>query len=219
MILTGIIMVLTTYYLGAFLQKKPPFSHLNPLLFSMILCIIILRIGNISFDQFNKGGRIISLFLPPATASLALSIYRQRHLLRSSLIPVIAGCFTGSLSSILSILLLCRLFGFSSVLTRTLLPKSVTTPIAMDISRHLGGIPSITVAAVIVTGITGNLLCSWLIRCLNIGHPSASGIAIGTSSHAIGTAKALELGEIQGAMSGIAIGISGILTVILSLFL
>lgn len=89
----------------------------------------------------------------------------------------------------------------------------------MDISRHLGGIPSITVAAVIVTGITGNLLCSWLIRCLNIEHPSASGIAIGTSSHAIGTAKALELGEIQGAMSGIAIGISGILTVILLLFL
>ena len=138
----------------------------------------------------------------------------QRHLL-----PVLAGCFVGSSVSVASVTLLCRLFRLDEKLTASLLPKSVTTPIAMELSAQAGGVPAVTVAAVIFTGILGAILSPLLVKLFRVRHPVARGVAIGTSSHAIGTPKALELGELEGAMSGVSIGVAGISTVLIFLFL
>jgi predicted murein hydrolase (TIGR00659 family) len=219
MIVFGIGLSLFSYILGRQIQKRTQSSILNPLLSAIIFCILVLLIFNIPFSDFNKGGSLISLFLPPATAALALSIYRQRALLKKNILPVIVGCLVGSITSIISVIALCKAFGLNDVLMNTLIPKSVTTPIAMEISQNLGGIPAITVAAVVVTGIIGNIICPILIRIFHIKDSSAAGLAIGTCSHAVGTSKALELGEIEGAMSGIAIGISGVVTILIALFL
>lgn len=162
---------------------------------------------------------MIAIFLAPATASLALSVYGQIKQLKRHLLPVVAGCFVGSCASVASVLLLCRLFHLDETLTASLIPKSVTTPIAIELSAQAGGVPAFTVAAVICTGILGAIISPLLIKLFRVKDPVARGVAIGTSSHAIGTTKALELGELEGAMSGISIGVAGIATVLICLFL
>lgn len=219
MILFGIFVSLGTFLFGKWIQKTTKINILNPILIAIVLTVVILLVLDIPFEEYNKGGCLISLFLPPTTASLALSIYRQKEILKKNLLPVLIGCLVGSIVSIISVFGFCKLFGVSEVLTLSLVPKSVTTPIAMDISGTLGGIPAITVAAVVVTGILGYIICPFLRRIFRVDDASAAGIAIGTCSHAVGTSKALELGPVEGAMSGIAIGIAGIMTVIVTLFL
>lgn len=199
------------------LQKKTKISALNPLLLSIVFIILFLNIFSIPLEDYNNGGAVISMFLAPATASLALSIYREFDLLKEHWLPILVSCFVGSVTSILSVYVLCRLFGFDGHLTASLLPKSVTTPIAMEVSSQLSGIPSITVAAVVITGILGAVISPALIKIFKVNDSAAVGVSIGTCSHAVGTSKAVELGEIEGAMSGISIGISGIITVILAL--
>ena len=215
--LFGIVLCIFTFEIGVWLNRKTHSPLANPLLIAVALCIAFLQIFSIPLADFNEGGRMISMFLAPATAALALSIYGQIDVLKKNLLPIAAGTLVGSLTSIISVLGLCKLFGLSDELTASLIPKSVTTPIAMEISQQQGGIVSITVAAVIVTGI-------WRHFCADPAHfrvkdPVEAGIAIGTCSHALGTSKAVELGEVEGAMSGIAIGAAGIFTVLLSMFL
>lgn len=217
--LFGLILSLFAFIISTFLYRKVKSPLLNPLLLSIIFIISTLTIFRIPLSSYNYGGEIISLFLSPATAILSYSIYNQIDLLKKNWIPILAGCFTGALTSMGSVFLLCRLFGLDSSLTAALLPKSVTTPIAMELSTQLGGISSITVAAVVVTGIIGAIFAPLLIRIFHIKNKVAAGIGIGSSSHALGTTKALELGEIEGAMSGIAIGVSGIITVFITMFL
>lgn len=202
---------------STWLNKKTKLAILNPLLLSIGFMILLLKLCSISFELYNQGARFISMFLAPATASLGLSIYRQFPLLKKNLIPVLAGCLAGAFTSMTSVHFLCRFFHFDDSLRVSLLPKSVTTPIAMEISSQLSGIPSITVAAVVITGILGSILCPYFIKLFKINNPTIAGVSIGSCSHAVGTSTAVELGEIEGAMSGIAIGISGIITVILSL--
>lgn len=201
------------------LQKKSKIAALNPLLLSIAFIILFLNIFSIPLEDYNNGGAIISMFLAPATASLALSIYREFDLLKKHWFPILISCFVGAATSIASVYVLCRLFGFDEHLTVSLLPKSVTTPIAMEVSSQLSGIPSITVAAVVITGILGAVISPALIKIFKVTDPAAAGVSIGACSHAVGTSKAVELGEIEGAMSGISIGISGIITVILALVL
>ena len=201
------------------LQRKTKVSALNPLLLSIAFIILFLKIFSIPLEDYNSGGAVISMFLAPATASLALSIYREFDLLKKHWLPILVSCFVGSVTSMLSVCVLCRLFGFNEHLTASLIPKSVTTPIAIEISSQLSGIPSITVAAVVITGILGAVISPLLIKMSTVKDPAAAGVSIGTCSHAVGTSKAVELGEIEGAMSGISIGISGIITVILALIL
>lgn len=207
------------FQIFTWINKKTKLAILNPLLLSIGFIIILLQLCSIPFDIYNKGGSIINMFLAPATAALGLSIYRQFPLLKKNLIPVIVGCLAGAFTSIISVHFFCILFGFDDSLKFSLIPKSVTTPIAMEISTQLSGIPSITVAAVIITGIMGAILCPYLIKIFKVDDPAIAGVSIGSCSHAMGTSKAVELGEVEGAMSGIAIGISGIITVILSLLL
>lgn len=215
----GICLTILSYELGVVINRKLKTPIANPLLIAVALIILILTVFHIPFSSYNNGGSIITMFLAPATASLAINIYSQLEQLKKRLLPVLIGALVGSCTSIGCILLLSKLFGLNEMLTVSLLPKSVTTPIAMSISQQLGGIVPVTVAAVVVTGITGAVFAPTFIKLFRVKDPVAAGLAIGVSSHALGTTKALEIGETEGAMSGIAIGISGLITVILAQFL
>ena len=157
------------------------------------------------------------MFLAPATACLAVSIYSKIRILKENWLPIVVGCTVGSVTSMGSVYLLCRLFRLDASMTASLIPKSITTPIAVEVSRAHGGIVPVTVIAVIFTGILGSIFAPFLIRLFGVKDPVAAGLSIGSCSHAVGTSRAIRLGEIQGAMSGLAIGICGIITVIVSM--
>ncbi|MGN8889326.1 LrgB family protein [Dysosmobacter sp. HCP28S3_G4] len=207
------------YWIGVKIQKKTGLVVCNSLLIAGLLIVAVLKLTGISYEDYNQGGSIITLFLAPATACLAVTIYSKIDLLKKYWLPVVAGCLAGTLVSMGSILLMCRLFGLDHEMTMSLLPKSVTTPIATAVAGGHGGIVSIAVAAVIFTGILGNLTAPLLIRLFRVKEPLAVGLGLGACSHAIGTAKALELGETQGAMSGLAMGLCGLLTAVVALFI
>ena len=215
----GISLTILAFQAGVWVNKKTKSSLCNPLLIAIVLVIMVLRIFHIPLSAYNYGGNIINMLIGPATAVLGYSIYKQISILKKYFIPIAAGCMVGSIASIGSVYGLCQLFSMEKPLLSSLLPKSVTTAIAVEISKQLGGIPSVTVTFVIITGVLGAVLGPYLIRLFHIDHAVAQGVAFGTASHAVGTSKALELGQIQGAMSGIAIGVSGIVTVLISLFL
>ena len=210
--LFGIVLSIFAFALGVFLNRKTRLPLFNPLLVATALVILVLSLLRIPLDNYRKGAKFISVFLAPATAALAVSIYNQRRILQKYFAPVLIGCLMGSLASMGSAYLLCKAFGLEDALVATMLPKSVTTPIAMAVSETLGGIVPVTVAAVILTGILGAMIAPLLIKIFHVTDPIAQGVAIGTT-------KAMELGELQGAMSSIAIGVAGLMTVLISLFL
>ena len=215
----GIILTVLSYESGLWLKKKCKTPAANPLLIAIIICIAFLLVFHIPLESYNKGGSIISMFLGPATAVLAISIYGQLETLKKNFIPIVAGCAVGATTSVLSVIFLSKAFGLTEELTASLIPKSVTTPIAMEIASQQGGIPSVTVAAVIITGIIGAIFAPVFIKIFGVKDSVEAGIAIGTCSHALGTTKAIEIGETEGAMSGIAIGVTGLITVIIAMFL
>lgn len=215
----GIVLCIFTFELGIWINKKVKSPIANPLLLAIAFVIVILKAFRIPLANFNVGGDIISMFLGPATAVLALSIYNQIEILKKNFIPIFIGCLAGALTSMTSSYLLCKAFHLNEAIAKSMIPKSVTTPIAIEVSKSLNGIVPVTVAVVIVTGIIGCVFSPLFIKLFRIKNPVARGVAIGASSHALGTSKAIELGEIEGAMSGIAIGISGLITVFLSMFL
>lgn len=217
--LFSLVLILASYIFAGFLQKKTKLSILNPLLVSVLIIIGVLLIFDIPLSAFNEGGDIVTMFLAPVTALLALSIYRQRELVKKNFVAILVGTVVGAIVSIGSIIVLANILGLDDRLTSSLIPKSVTTPIALAVSETLGGIPGITVCALILSGLFGNIFAPVLIKLLRLNDPVAAGIAIGSSSHALGTVTALELGEDIGAISSIAIPFSGIITVIISLFL
>ena len=214
----GVTLTILAYWAGCKIQKKTGLVICNGLVLAVLMIIAVLVVFDIPYEAYNAGGSLINLFLGPATVCLAVTIYSQIDLLKKNFLPILVGCAAGTLTSVFSIWGMCRLFGLDDALTVSLLPKSVTTPIATAISEGQGGIVSITVAAVIYTGILGNLCAPALVRMLRVKDPVAAGLAIGACSHAMGTARALELGETEGAMSGLAIGLCGIATTVLALF-
>ena len=168
-----------------------------------------------AYQTYQNAGEMISFFLTPATVVLAVPIYRKLDVLKKNLVPIIAGALVGSLTSILSVLLFCRLFGLSDATTRSLVPKSVTTPIGVALSEMLGGLAPVTAIAVVFTGIVGAILLPTFLKCIGVRNPVQMGLSIGTAAHAVGTSRAIELGETEGAMSGLAIGVAGLLTALL----
>jgi len=212
----GIGISLVTFYAGALIYKRTGSPLMNPLVLSMLMIIALLLSFHISFDDYNNGGQFISFFLGPATVILAVPLYRKISLLKENVVPIIAGISIGSAAGITSIIVMCKMFGLDEILSVSLIPKSVTTPIGIEISNQLGGLPSVTVAAIVFTGIAGVLLGPMVCKLFRIEDKVALGVAIGTSSHALGTTKAVELGETEGAMSGLAIGIAGLITVFLA---
>ncbi len=215
----GVAVSVAAFWVGVKLQKKTGLVVCNPLLVGVILTVGLLLALDIPYEHYDQGGSLINLFLSPATTCLAVAIYSRVQLLKENWLPILVGCVVGSLVSMGSVLGLCRLFGLDEAMTASLLPKSVTTPIAVSVAQAHGGIPSITVVAVILTGILGSILAPLLIRLFRVKDPIAAGLSIGACSHAVGTSKALELGETEGAMSGLAIGVCGLVTVIFSLVL
>lgn len=215
----GIFVSVLAYWIGVKIQKKTGLVICNSLIIAGLLVILVLKVFNIPFDSYNQGGSLINMFLGPATACLAVTIYSKLDLLKKYWLPVLVGCVVGVLTSMGSILVMCRLFGLDRDMTMSLVPKSVTTPIASAVAEGHGGIVAIAIAAVIFTGILGNVIAPMLIKLFHVKDPIAVGLGLGACSHAMGTAKALELGETQGAMSGLAMGLCGIFTTLVALFL
>lgn len=216
--LYGMTICIIAYAIGLWVHRKAWRSPLvNPFFIAVALVIVAHHLLGVPYHNFNQGGKVLAMLLSPATAALALLVYRRREILKRALLPLLAGCLAGSLAAMGSVWWLCDLLGVNEALTASLLPKSVTTPIAVSLAEPLGGIPSITAAAVIFTGILGAVGAPLLIRLFRVTDPVVEGVAIGTSSHAMGTTRAVELGETQGAVSSISIGVAGVMTALLFL--
>lgn len=212
----GFFLTILTYGIGTVLFNKFKTPFLNPLLFSMVCCIALIQIGVIPYDKYIQDTQMLSNFIPAATALFAVNIYKQLKLVKKYAFAIFASCLVGSITSIGCVMALCRLFGVEKMIEASLIGKSCTTPIAVDISAINGGISGIAIIAVVCTGILGAILAPTLAKIFKVKSPVAEGLAIGASSHVMGTSKALEIGEIQGALSGVAIGICGIITVVLT---
>ena len=212
----GVFISIVAYKIGEVIKEKFKFSIFNPLLIAIIVLVTFLSVFNISYDDYNKGGSIISFFLTPATIALALPLYKKFDLFKKNAFPILVGIICGVIAGLVCIIGLSKAFGLTDELTKSLLPKSVTTPIAMALSEQMGGMSSITVVAVIITGILGSVIGPILNKALKINDKVAMGIAMGNASHAVGTSKAMEIGETEGAMSSLTIAIAGIVTVLLA---
>lgn len=210
----GVVISVLAYQAGLMIRRKWKFAILNPLLISIIIVIAVLLVFHMDYEAYNEGAKYLSYLLTPATVCLAIPLYEQLEHLKKNVKAIAAGILSGVLSSLISVLALSAAFGLSHKEYVTLLPKSITTAIGMGVSEELGGIVTITVAVIIVTGVLGNIIAELVCRLFRIKEPVAKGIAIGSASHAIGTAKALEMGEVEGAMSSLSIAVSGLLTVI-----
>jgi putative effector of murein hydrolase len=215
----GILISIVCYAIGVQVRKLIPSPLTNPLLIANILIILSIVLSPLTLEQFMAGGNMITLFIVPVTVILALRIYRQRALFKANAIPILAGCIAGSLASLFSVLLLCRFFAIDEAVTVSMLPKSVTTAIALELAGKNGGIQGIAATAVIVTGVFSAAFSPFFIKLFKLKDPVAAGAALGASGHAIGTAAALELGETQGAMGGIAISLMGIITSLIFIIL
>lgn len=212
----GLTITLLMYALSVKLQNRFKLAILNPILISSAVIIIILLLMDIDYATYETGASFISKLLTPATICYAVPLYRQVKILKENYLAIIISVLCGSISSILLVLGFSRLFQFDTTISISILPKSVTTAIAVGIVEEMGGIVPIIVGAVAITGILGSAAAVFICRIFRITDSVAKGIAIGTSSHAMGTAKAIELGDIEGAMSGLALVIAGLLTVILA---
>lgn len=209
----GVMISLSTYGLGVLLKKRFRLAIFNPLLIAVVATIVLLLTFHIDYESYYEGAKYISYLLTPATVCLAIPLYEQLSLLKSNYRAILLGILSGVLTSAVSVLAFTLLFHFDHNMYVTMLPKSITMAIGMGITEELNGYVTITVAMIIITGIFGNMISEWLLRCFRITDSVAKGIAIGTSSHAMGTAKAMEMGEIEGAMSSLAIAVAGLLTV------
>ena len=210
----GVTVSLIGYGAGIMLKKKFKYAFLNPLLISIIFVIGVVMLCGVEYESYENSAQYLSYLLTPATVCLAVPLYQQMTLLKKNLAAVACGILAGVLASLGSVLLLAFLFGLEHDVYVTLLPKSITTAIGMGVSEELGGLVTITVAVIIVTGVIGNVIGEAVCKLFRIYEPIAKGLALGTSSHAIGTAKALDMGEVEGAMSSLASAVAGLLTVI-----
>ena len=203
------------YAIGIRIQQKTGSPLCNPLLIASVLVGAVLVGTGTAYKTYEQSGTLSSFFLTPATVALAVPIFRKLDVLRANLLPILAGALVGSAVSIASVIGFSRLFGLSDVTMRSLVPKSVTTPIAVALSDMLGGLSAVTAISVVFTGIVGAILLPGFLNALGVKDPVQMGLSIGTASHAVGTSRAIELGETEGAMSGLAIGIAGLLTALI----
>lgn len=215
-VFAGVTVSLIAYFVGMFLKKKLKLAIFNPLLVSIIFTIIVLVISKVDYKVYNEGAKYLSWFLTPATVCLAIPLYEQWQLLKKNYKAVIVGITSGVLTSLLTVFVLSLVMNLDHAQYVTLLPKSITTAIGMGLSEELGGYVTITVAVIVITGVLGNIFGEVICKLFRIEEPIAKGLALGSASHAIGTAKAMEMEEIEGAMSSLSIAVAGILTVVFS---
>ena len=213
----GVFISIITYEIGVLIKKKLKLAIFNPLLISIALIIVFLLAFHIKYNVYESGAQYLSYFLTPATVALAVPLYEQIEPLKKNWKAVVAGILSGALTSALCVLAVALIFQLDHKQYVTLLPKSITTAIGMGLSEELGGIVTITVAVIVVTGVIGNMFAESICKLFHITDPVAKCIGIGSASHAMGTAKAMEMGEIEGAMSSLSIAVSGLLTVVVSI--
>lgn len=213
--LFGLVTILAFYNIGLFIQKKAKKPIFNGLLICIILIILFLKITNIPYENFKIGADIMNFMLGPVTVVLAVPLYRQFDLFKKHFKEILIGIVVGVVTSFIIITIIGKLTLTNNEIVYSILPKSITTPMGISLVNALGGVESITVVCIIATGIFGNILGDLVLKIGKIKHPVSKGIALGTAAHAMGTSKALEMGEVEGAMSSLSIGICGVLTVML----
>lgn len=215
----GIMLTLLFYIIGTYLYNKTKITYLNPLLIATILLILFIKIAKIDLNTLLTDLSGINVFLGPLIVSLAVPIIKRIDLIKKNILPIIVGAFFGSLASMLSVIVLGKWFGLDQELIASIIPKSATTPIAIEVTNKLGGIRAITVAVVIISSIIGTILIPLLIKILRIKDPKIVGMGLGITSHAVGTSKAIEIHQTAGAIAGVALVFSGIATAIIAMFL
>lgn len=211
---SGVFISLAAYGIGTLVKRKWNSPLANPLLIAIILVILFLKLSGVEYETYNASAKYLTYLLAPATVSLAIPMYERMQLLKENYVAILTGILSGVLASLVCVLAMALVFHLSQAEYVTLLPKSVTTAIGMDIAKELGGHSEIAAAVIIITGVLGNMAAEPICRIFAIRHPVAKGIALGTSAHAIGTAKAMEMGETEGAMSSLAIVVAGVCTVV-----
>lgn len=212
--LFGIILTLGTFEIGKRTYNKFRLPILNPILIAIILIVGVLMVFKVPLASYENGSNMLSLFLGPVTVILAVPLYKQLNLLKSHLFPILIGVTVGAITSITSVIVLGKVMGLERILLLSMAPKSITTPIGMELSRNIGGIQAITIVGIMITGIAGAVAGPVICEVFRIKNKVAKGIGIGVASHAVGTSKAIEMGEVEGAMSGLAIGLTGVATII-----
>lgn len=210
-----ILLTLGAYQAGLWLRKKWDNPICNPILVALVLVVAVLLITGFPVETYQSGMAGVSWLLTPATVCLALPLYEQLKILKKNLPAILAGVAAGTVTSLVVVFLMCRAFGLDEQMTVSLLPKSITTAMGIVLSEQNGGIPALTTVVIIVTGILGSLIGTMLCKLLNLKHPIAQGVALGTASHVVGTSKANELGALQGAVSSLSLATAGILTAVL----
>ena len=213
--LFGIIISIFAYRIGQIFQKKTGLAFFPPVLTAYIVIISFLLIFNIPVEKYELGGSMIDFFLAPVTIVLAVPLYKQLDLIKKNFIAVFLGILSGIVTCFISIFIFRYLFQLNDTLFISLLPKSITTPMALAVSEPNGGIKAITAISVVITGIGGAAIGPSLYRLLHFKNRVAKGIGLGSSAHALGTTRALEMGEVEGAFSGASICLTGVLTVLL----
>ena len=213
----GVLVSLFAYWIGTAVKKKTGLAILNPLLISIVITIGILLVFHIDYETYYEGAKYLSYLLTPATICLAVPLYEQFELLKKNWLAILLGIVSGVLTSMTTVLVLSILMGFDHASYVTFLPKSITTAIGMGLSEEMGGYVSITVAVIIITGVLGNIIAETVCKIFRITDPIARGIGIGSASHAIGTTRAMEMGPVEGAMSGLSIAVSGVITVFMAM--
>lgn len=210
----GVVITLGSFELGRAMKKRWNFALFNPLLLGIVFSVAVLLVFRIDYGTYLNGAKYVNFLLTPATVCLAVPLYEKFELLKKNALAVMLGIGAGVVASAATVFAFSALFRLDLSMFATLLPKSITTAIGMDVSVELGGYASLTVAAIIMTGVLGNICAEGACRLFRITSPIAQGVAIGTASHAVGTSKALEMGEIQGAMSSLSLVVAGLLTVV-----
>lgn len=210
----GVLLSLAAYEVGMLVKKKLNFAVFNPLLISVAIIISVLLLVDVDYETYAKGANLLNYMLTPVTVCLAIPLYEQLDMLNKNLKAISFGLISGVITSMISILGMSIVFGLTHEEYVTLLPKSITTAIGIALSKEQGGYETITVAAIMITGILGNIIAPSVCKLFRITHPVAKGVGIGAASHAIGTTKAMEMGEIEGAMSSLSIAVTGLITVI-----
>ncbi|MBV7276640.1 LrgB family protein [Clostridium sp. PL3] len=211
----GFALTLAAFGFGVKIKERFKFAILNPIIISSTVIIVLLLVFNIDYELYDRGTDLISKLLTPATICYAVPLYRQIHILKKNFVAIFISTFCGVMTSLLCILGMSKFFSLNLSIYYSLLPKSITTAIGMVLSKQTGGVVAITIGAIMVTGLTGAVIAQRIYKWFRIKNPIAKGLALGTSAHAIGTTKAFEIGEVEGAVSGLAIVITGLMTVIL----
>ena len=210
----GVFLSLITYHIGIFVRKKTGLTFLTPLVTATVIVIVVLVLTGIDYETYKASTSVLTYFLTPATVCLAIPLYQKLEILKKNFVAVILGILSGVLVSALTILVFCILFKFDHIAYVSLLPKSITTAIGISVSEELGGIVAITTAAIIIAGNVGGMFAEIIFKMFGIKEPISKGLALGTASHVMGTSKAMELGELEGAMGSLAIAVAGIITVV-----